>query len=66
MLDLGVVFAKMDGPAYQNLTHSLEVFSYPSVVLFKRGVNLPLLHQKERSEKEVVKFVLDNSNSTED
>jgi thiol-disulfide isomerase/thioredoxin len=47
---LSVAFAKMDGPAYENLTHSLEAFSYPTLLLFKKGVPLPLHYRRERKE----------------
>jgi hypothetical protein len=38
----------MDGPAFENLTHSLDVFSYPSVLLFRKGINLPIHFRRER------------------
>lgn len=63
---LNISFGKMDGPGYDNLTESLEVFSYPSVLLFKGDVALPLHCRKERTLKGVVEWVLARVNSTDD
>ena len=63
---LNLTFAKMDGLAYENLTHSLHVYSYPSVLLFKKSIPLPIIYRRQRSKKDIVDFLQKNLNSTED
>lgn len=59
VVSLNISFAKIDGPAYQNLTHSYEAFSYPTVALFWRGVELPVIYRQERKEKELVEWLVE-------
>jgi thiol-disulfide isomerase/thioredoxin len=58
VVGLNISLAKIDGPAYQNLTHSFEAFSYPTVALFWRGVDLPVIYRQDRKEKELVEWLV--------
>ena len=54
---LAVSFAKMDGPAYPSIVDPLDVYSYPTILFYKHGMALPLVYRKERSEKDIIKFI---------
>ena len=55
-----MAFTKIDGSMFQDFATELEVYSYPSVLFYRKGVYLALHFRKDRKEKEIVEFVLHN------
>lgn len=51
---LGIGFAKIDGPAYENFSHDAEVYSYPSLLFYQQGVDLPIHIRRAREERDLL------------
>lgn len=49
--ELGVALTKIDGPTYQDFALALEVYSYPSLLFYRKGVPLPIHFYRARKEK---------------
>lgn len=56
--ELGVVLTKLDGPTYQDFALELEVYSYPSLLFYRKGVSLPIHFYRARQEQEIIDAVL--------
>jgi len=52
-----VVFGKIDGPGHEELAKKYGISSYPSIVLFWRGIDLPIFFQKEREVESILEFL---------
>lgn len=53
----GLNFGKLDGPAYKNLTEKYDIYSYPTIALFWRGIDAPIFYRKEREVTELLEFL---------
>lgn len=57
----GLVLGKIDGPNYKEVIEKYDVFAYPSILLFWKDIDMPIVYRKEREVAELLSFLKKNT-----